>query len=54
MELQGVPRRILNNVGAIVLTLQAADGKVVGSLSLVTAIDDREGTFYRTIFSPFQ
>ncbi len=48
-----ISRRILNNVGAMEVSLSDTNGNPLSTLTLVVSIDDREGVFHRTVFSPF-
>ena len=48
-----IPRRILNNVGALEISLVDSSGHPLSTLTLVVSIDDRESVFHRTVFSPF-
>jgi hypothetical protein len=50
--LEDIPRRILNNVGMVVLTLLDCEGREMSKLNMVMSVDERDGAFYRTIFSP--
>jgi hypothetical protein len=39
-------------VGLVVLTLIDSEGREMSKLNMVMSVDERDGVFYRTVFSP--
>lgn len=52
IDIKDIERRILNNVAELRLELIDENQDLIDKISLVVAIDDREGVFHRTVFSP--
>ena len=54
LDLSDIPRRVLNNVAELRLVFTDSENVVHGTVSMVVAVDDREGVLHRTVFSPLE
>ena len=54
VDLSSFTKRVKNNAAAYQISFLDNEGLEVGQLNLVASVDERDGTLYKTIFSPFR